>query len=146
MKHVIILRGLPGSGKSTLAQSIPGLVCSADDFFYGEDGKYRFNAANLAQAHAACQEKFTSAIGSPACSVVVVDNTHTQMWEMQFYLRASQVSRAQVTVVSLFDGGLTDAELAERNSHGVPISAIKNMRARFEHDWKSGNPLPPWER
>jgi len=52
----------------------------------------------------------------------------------------------RVAVVSVFDGGCTDEELAERNEHGVPLEGIVKMRERYEHDWKNGDPLPPWER
>lgn len=55
--RVTILRGLPGAGKSTWTQShCPGaVVISADDFFVGRDGLYRFNPGRIFAAHAACQ-------------------------------------------------------------------------------------------
>ncbi|KAK3281033.1 hypothetical protein CYMTET_11157 [Cymbomonas tetramitiformis] len=46
----------------------------------------------------------------------------------------------------LADGGCTDEELVERNGHGVALASIQAMRARYEHDWQSGDTRPPWER
>ena len=50
---------------------------------------------------------------------------------------------ARLVVMDLYDGGLTDSELAARNLHGVPEAGINRMRLRWEHDWKAGNPNPP---
>ena len=50
------------------------------------------------------------------------------------------------TVVDLFDAGLTDAQLAQINSHGVPESQLAIMRGRWEHDWRNGNITAPWLR
>tara|TARA_Y100000034_G_scaffold99818_1_gene122831 strand:- start:2886 stop:3155 length:270 start_codon:yes stop_codon:yes gene_type:complete len=80
--------------------------------------------------------------GSPT---VVVHNTFSTRWEMEPYLRMAGGTTV-VSVLDLFDGGCTDEELFKRNSHGVPLETITAMRARWEHDWKVGNPLPPWER
>ena len=44
------------------------------------------------------------------------------------------------------EGRISNQELAERNSHGVPAEAIATMRARYEHDWKVGDTRPPWAR
>jgi hypothetical protein len=32
----------------------------------------------------------------------------------------------------LFDAGLSDEQLAERNLHGVPVAQIKKMRDRWD--------------
>jgi hypothetical protein len=53
---------------------------------------------------------------------------------------------ATPVVIDLYDGGLTDEALVARNVHFVPWQAIGAMRARYEHDWRNGNPIPPWER
>ena len=42
-----------------------------------------------------------------------------------------------IAVIDLGEAGLTDEELAERNSHGVPVEAITRMSDRFECDWVS---------
>jgi len=143
MRNLILVRGLPGSGKSTLARLFRGAVHSADDFFVELDGRYVFDPAALPQAHAMCQRKTAASLVHR--DVVAVANTFSARWEMEPYFRLAN-DRARVTVVDLFDAGLTDDGLAARCIHGVPVEAISAMRARWEHDWKRGNPIPPWER
>lgn len=67
---------------------------------------------------------------------VIVHNTFTQRWEMEPYLDMADLFGA-ITVIDLGEAGLTDEELAERNSHGVPVEAITRMSDRFESDWVS---------
>jgi hypothetical protein len=59
--YVIVCRGLPGAGKSTYVATLsPGaVVCSADSYFVGPDGAYRFDPAKLGQAHEACWTQAT---------------------------------------------------------------------------------------
>ena len=141
MSILHLYRGLPGAGKSTAAG--PGSI-AADDYFVNKDGVYAFDPAGLPAAHAQCQTRTRKALEK--CKNVKVANTFTQRWEMQPYLDMAAELDAQVVIVDIFDGGLTDSELARRNVHGVPEEAIASMRARYEHDWKSGNPTPPWLR
>ena len=41
---------------------------------------------------------------------------------------------------------ITDEQLAERCTHGVPKDKITEMRERYEHDWRNSDPTPPWKR
>jgi len=139
------IRGLPGSGKSSVGARL-GTAVAADDYFMDNDGIYRFDPSKLSAAHADCQQRAQRclALGSD----VAVCNTFSQRWELEPYIRiASAVYRypvpARLVVIDLYDGGLTDADLAVRNLHGVPEVGINRMRLRWEHDWKSGNPNPP---
>ena len=140
---LFIVRGLPGSGKSTVAEAIGGTVRAADDFFM-VDGKYRFNPRQLPQAHAACQAAVDKDMAE--WSRAVVANTFTCRWEFEPYLDIADSHGARIVVVDCFDAGMTDEELAEKNVHGVPVEAIRAMRQRWEADWRSGDPRPPWER
>lgn len=141
---LFVVRGIPGSGKSTTADKICDLVYSADDYFVGEDGVYRFDGTKLKVAHERCQELVRYAI---SCGdSVAVANTFTQRWEMEPYLRMAAEYGSRVVVVDCFDGGMTDEKLEEINVHGVPLDGIRAMRARWEHDWRAGDPRPPWER
>ena len=143
-----LYRGLPGSGKSTAADGalLPKSRRSiaADDFFMRK-GKYEFDPSKIAEAHAECQERCKMLL-SHGGEDVSVANTFTQRWELQPYLEMAECLGVRVVVLDLFDGGLSDEELAERNTHGVPVEAIAGMRARYEHCWRTGNPLPPWMR
>lgn len=143
---LILVRGLPGSGKSSLAREFNTYVCSADDYFM-EDGDYKFDASKLADAHADCLKRTRDILTDVRdLGDCVVANTFSQRWEMEPYIRLARELDIRLYIVDLYDGGLTSEELAARNSHGVPLSSIENMRARWEHDWKNGNPIPPWER
>lgn len=152
-KIVTIVRGLPGSGKSSYALSLyHGLqfrgmetgLCSADDFFTDADGNYNFDPSKLGEAHADCQRR--SELLLQVDMNVIVANTFTARWEMQPYLLLAEKHRARVVVVDLFDGGMDDATLAEKNIHGVPLQTIALMRGRWEHNWREGNPVAPWLR
>ena len=148
MSTVYLIRGISGSGKTTLARAIyrgeqTTVMVAADDYFY-EEGEYRFNPSDLPKAHAMCLDVASSALEEGAC--VIVHNTFTQRWEMEPYIKLAKDTGSRLVVLSTYDGGCTDEELAERNSHGVPLDAIRRMRERWEMDWKNGNPVPPWMR
>lgn len=141
---LFLVRGLPGSGKSTVAVGLAGMVFSADDLFVGSDGVYLFNSSLLSAAHAACQVNTYNALASGQS--VAVANTFTEHWEMQPYLRMVTEFGARLIVVDTFDGGMTDEQLAAKNIHEVPLAGIVAMRARWQHDWRSGDTRAPWER
>ena len=149
IQTLTLVRGISGSGKSTMAEVIrQGLgqdseMFAADDYFM-VDGEYRFDPSSLPKAHAWCLEQVRLALSTGVCAVA--HNTFTQRWEMQPYVELAKEMGVRLSVVSVYDGGCTDEELAERNSHGVPLDAIKRMRERYEFDWKSGDVRPPWMR
>ena len=150
MTTLYLIRGLPGTGKTTLAERLKGdgVMVAADDYFYCEDGTYRFDPKLLGRAHADCQLR--ACIGLRDGKDVVVHNTFSQRWEMEHYIdmaegrwEAAGSKGARLVVIDLFDGGCTDEQLVERNSHGVPLHAIQRMRERWEHDWKIANQAGP---
>ena len=157
-KFIMLIRGLPGSGKTSLTEmiSVPSLdvntvryeakpvLCAADDYFLDEAGHYVFDPKLLGEAHKFCQG--TAHRAMRLGHNVAVHNTFTERWEMEPYLQMAEKFDYRVIVVSTFDGGCDDAALAERNSHGVPIESIAAMRERWQEDWGSGDPRPPWER
>ena len=161
MLNVLLIRGLPGSGKSWLASCISmGKVqttcLEADNYFYDESLGYQFDPAKLTEAHLWCFQRFLrflTLLSNPLRvgekfdnDMIIVSNTFSCRWEMEKYLEAAKKRDIQVKVIDLFDNGMTDEELVKRNIHDVPIETIQAMRSRWEHDWKNGNPLPPWER
>jgi len=136
---LFLVRGLPGSGKTTVAKQLRLPMVAADDYFTTSNG-YVFDPSRLSDAHSWCQVQTKHLLSRGSA---VVHNTFTQRWEMQPYL---DMAPGRVVVIDCFDGGLTDEDLAAANIHGVPVDAIRKMRERYEHDWRSGNPAPPWER
>lgn len=143
-KVIFLIRGLPGSGKSSIGMTLNCTVVSADDFFMS-NGEYCFDPSKLSAAHAYCRDATEIVLKSPANSVAVA-NTFTTRWEMEPYIQLSIKYCLRLVIIDCYDGGMTDKELSEANIHNVPEPAISRMRARWEHDWRSGNPAPPWLR
>ena len=144
---LILFRGLPSSGKTTFV-SMFFEPLSADDYpgLY-EGGKFRGmemvdGVPMIVLAHQWCQAEARGLMES-GYDMIGVANTFTQRWEMEPYLVMAEELGYRTFVVDLYDGGKTDAELAERNTHGVPVEGIKAMRDRYEYDWKNGSPVRP---
>jgi predicted kinase len=145
------VRGLPGAGKTTTAAEwashVGGTLVSADDFFVGEDGIYRFDGSKLTEAHEACQARARAILAEGGS--VIVHNTFTQGWEATPYMAMIAEFDAAYSVIDVTDGGLDDAALAARNVHGVPQAGIAAMRARWDHNLLAAQavePRKPWER
>jgi energy-coupling factor transporter ATP-binding protein EcfA2 len=128
-RELYILRGLPGSGKSTLAKSLGGTHFEADQFFI-VDGKYKFDASKIKEAHKWCQDSVNTAmlLNNTALlnPVIVVSNTFTQEWEMEPYFDMADYFDYKVfsIIVENRHGGI--------NQHGVSEDKIEQMRNRFE--------------
>lgn len=123
-KELFLLRGLPGAGKSTLAKSLGGKHIEADMFFV-KDGVYKFDATKIKDAHSWC----TNMVGSWMTDDedrIVVSNTFTQEWEMQWYYNWAKDFDYKVfsLVVENRHGGA--------NAHNVPVDTINRMKNRFE--------------
>jgi hypothetical protein len=143
---LFLIRGLAGSGKTRLSNLISrGGTFSTDQYFVTPSGEYVFDRTKLADAHQGCVDICSRGM-QYGDSPIAIANTFSCRWEMQPYFELAMLYGYNVTVIDLFDGGLTDEELLERNSHGVELDTIRNMRTRWEHDWKVGNPVPPRER
>lgn len=128
MKRVIIMRGIPGSGKSTQAKKYGGLVLSADNYFIGPDGVYRFNPARIGDAHTACMRGFLDAIELEH-PIIVVDNTNTTLMELNPYRLVGLANGYSIEVVRVVCAA---AKAAARNTHGVPFDTVMRMAKHFE--------------
>lgn len=146
-RTLVILRGLPSSGKTSFAKMLEALVnvdsqaCqspppfvmfAADDYFI--DNETPFHFSKLGAAHERCQENVSYAM-TEGVPLIAVHNTFVKKAEIMPYIDMAVANGYRYFVLSLFDGGLSDAELAARNVHGVPEWTMRNMRQKFQHDW-----------
>jgi len=123
--RVVIMRACPGSGKSTyIKNNLPGaLIASADTYFVGKDGVYRFNIARIGAAHEACFATFADAL-SRSVPLVVVDNTNIKVRDFKRYVDAARARGYAVEIVRL---ACDPAVAAKRNVHGVPADIVARM-------------------
>ena len=130
MRTVNLLRGISGAGKSTFTKAnFPNaVVCSADTYFIGSDGVYRFNPALLGLAHKACFKRFEVAL-QQGVDEVVVDNTNTTLREMKGYVETAAKYGYDLKVFRLV---VDPAIAAARNQHGVPADKVQAMQDRFQ--------------
>ncbi|GAB9473660.1 hypothetical protein Gpo141_00010809 [Globisporangium polare] len=145
---VVILRGIPGSGKSTFGREIAAIcevkggqtsavrceIISADRYFVGPRG-YVFDVKSIGKAHDTCKQQFEDALRKNTTNIIVVDNTHTQLWEYEHYVDRARSSGCRVQVLEMRCPDLTTCiQMARRNSHGVPVSKVIQMHLRWELD------------
>jgi predicted kinase len=96
--------------------------------------EYRFNPAQLPEAHSACLRRFVALCETG--TDVVVDNTNTTAVELAPYVALAGMYGYEVEIIRLH----CDPFLAaKRNTHGVPEKAVLAMHARLMSDR-----LPPF--
>lgn len=129
MKTLILLRGLPGSGKSTVADLIgargAGYAHFEADMYFMKDGKYKFNPAEIKIAHNWCMIQTEKAMAEDT-SIIIVSNTFTQEWEMNFYYEKAKYYDYRVTSL------IVENRHGNKSVHNVPEETIKKMKNRFE--------------
>lgn len=157
-KIVIIMRGVPGSGKSTKAKKLAGetgVICSADDFFINEEGKYVFDYTKISNAHEECRNKCKNAMEQGA-DRIVIDNTNIRKIDYYAYIQLALNSGYSYKFeysdmpewLELYEGistGFVNGQLFDEhlkdyyaefftnnNIHGVPKETILKMINKFE--------------
>ena len=141
IRRVTIMQGVPGSGKSTwVSKNRPeATICSADHFFIGEDGVYRFDPTKLNQAHGECFKKFINACFYAEVKDVVVDNTNINPVDVAPYMAFALAYEFEVQIIWVQE---LPQVAAARCLHGVPAASIERMH----RDLKNWNGPKRWKR
>ena len=136
-KQIIILRGVPGAGKSTLAQQIiadartkgeKAVAFSPDDYFTTPTGEFRFDSAQLPQAHVSCFRRFLKFLQGGA-GIAIIDNANIRIFVMSPYVLASQAYGFEVKIIRL----VCDPNVAAaRTSRGASPQMVKEMHDRMQ--------------
>lgn len=140
-QELIIMRGIPGSGKSTKAKSLVGngKIHSTDDVIEAGGDYNEFFAkmiaskdfAPLSRVHSTNLKNAIASMKS-GVSPVIIDNTNIKQNESKAYIVAAlEMGYADnnIKFVDIGTAGLEAAELAKRNTHGVPLDKIEMMIA-----------------
>ena len=98
-----------------------------------DDGNYNFVGWQVPIAHQWCWGKFIDAVAA-GHECIVVDNTNTQPWEYENYIKLAKIFDYNVEIIHVTPGELSDEALCERNTHGVPVGGITAMRERWVED------------
>ena len=136
---LIVMRGIPGAGKSTKARELVGggAIFSTDDRIE-EKGDYREffekmisskDFSPLSKMHN-LNFKMAKEAMEKGVSPVIVDNTNIKANEPKNYVEAALnmgYADDNIKFVDVGTGGLSAEELAQRNTHGVPLDKIKAM-------------------
>lgn len=133
MPSLYLIRGVSGAGKSTFAADLADMLeCNhweADMYFYNRDTlEYKFNPAQIGQAHGWCFQNFYTDV---CCNVdVVVSNTFTTEADMQRYIDTAKEFGYTVTSLVLENrhGG--------KNIHSVPEATLQRQETLLRKNLK----------
>lgn len=144
-KVMVIMRGCSGSGKSYQATNILSrcyknadvneFIFSADKFFTDKrTGHYRFNASKLTAAHQWSYDNVQKAVFKEV-TPVIVDNTNTEAWEMEVYVKLAVNHGYWIEIVEpLTEWAWNGIELFKKNVHNLPLNSIMSMLGRYDHN------------
>lgn len=127
LNKLYLVRGISGSGKTTLAHSLSEgeyPVFAADDYFYDENGEYKFDPQKLGHAHGACYDKVKDAL-SKGTKKVFVTNTFTKESELNPYIKLGKEMGYEVHTL------IVENRHESGDVHGVPDHAKEKQRGRF---------------
>jgi predicted kinase len=138
-QELIVMRGIPGAGKSTEAKELKGNgeIFSTDDRIESQ-GDYRdFFASMISSGDFSPLGKMHNLNFNMAkeamengVTPVIIDNTNIKANEPKNYVEAALkmgYADSNIKFVDVGTGGLSAEELAQRNTHGVPLDKIKSM-------------------
>jgi predicted kinase len=122
MNQLIIIRGVSGCGKSTFAKLICNQYFEADMYFSLE-GKYKFDANKLGEAHSWCQNQAEDCMkqGYNVC----VSNTSTSQSELKPYFKLAETYEYQVHVL------VKENYHNGKDIHNVPEDNLIRMESKL---------------
>ena len=141
-QELIVMRGIPSSGKSTKAKELAGskgVIHSTDDVIEAK-GDYNEFFANmiankdfspLSKVHSINIKNLINSLKA-GISPVILDNTNIKQNEPKEVVKAALemgLDDKNIKFVDIGTGGLSSKELADRNTHGVPLDKIESMIA-----------------
>jgi predicted kinase len=139
---LIVMRGIPGSGKSTRAKKLAGptgVIHSTDDVIEAQGDYNQFfkdmieakDFTPLSRAHSTNLKNLFKSL-KDGISPVILDNTNIKQNEskaaVKFALEMG-LDDKNIKFEDIGTGGLSAQELADRNTHGVPLDKIESMIA-----------------
>lgn len=138
-KELILVRGLPGSGKSTLGSLLggqrpgskerpPTLVES--DMYFMLDGRYVWAKPMLSMAHHWCRAEAFRRLRF--LDRVVVANVFAKRDQILPYIEQARTLKCRVWLLEPEGIRLPVEALAARNTHGVPLERIQEMKNSWE--------------
>ena len=139
---LIVMRGIPGSGKSTKAKQLVGtngVIHSTDDVIESQGDYNEFfenmfatkDFSPLSKAHSTNLKNLINSLKS-GMSPVILDNTNIKQNEAKSAVKAALemgLDDKNIKFEDIGTGGLSAQELANRNTHGVPLDKIESMIA-----------------
>lgn len=137
MCDVHILMGASGSGKTHWASTMLKFAqpCSANNYFIGDDGVYRFDATKQSLAHNQCLRQFMTAVMCDA-DFIVVDNTNTTLHEMAPYVAIARAYEANIILHAFVARPLDDC--IKDCVHEVPPETIRGQYHRVLNTLEDG--------
>ena len=139
---LIVMRGIPGSGKSTRAKQLTGsngVIHSTDDVIEAQGNYNKFfkdmidakDFTPLSRAHSTNLKNLFKSL-KDGISPVILDNTNIKQNEAKSAVKAALemgLDDKNIKFEDIGTGGLSAQELANRNTHGVPLDKIESMIA-----------------
>lgn len=126
---LFLFRGVPGSGKTSAAKAIVanggGFEVAADEFFVGDDGKYRYDGSKIGEAHEYCQSKAKEALEAGE-TPIIVHNTFKKRWEMMKYFQLAEDFNYRVFSM------ITENRHGNKTIHNVPEHKVDEMRDKMD--------------
>jgi 2',3'-cyclic-nucleotide 3'-phosphodiesterase/NEDD4-binding protein 2 len=134
---LILIRHVSGAGSSTLANSIKEIcdigrvrcVVAAADQYFEKDGEYKWNPAELFQAHSECQKKVANAMFFKV-PVVIVTNTFTSQKDMDAYIQFAEEYHYRLVSFVL------ENRHGNKDIHNVPEKTLQIQETKIKNSLK----------